>query len=346
MMHWSEQNNILTKYSKPSSDLTFRVQDYTEDNDEKLKDRLNLNDVYRQQPKRVECKVCFKDFSNSPCFETFGIKYFFCIHCKHLNGEYQDTDEFSNYVYSDSETSNYQVNYSSNYELRVENIYKPKVEHLLESLDLPPSKIRLLDFGCGAGHFVKAALDLGVECIGVETNLELTRIGKRYMNEDRVRYIPSLEDLTALIQEYKPNTVSLIGVLEHLTNMDTVLELFKKNGVRFIYASVPMFSLTSLLQPLNEGVFPRQLSGGHTHLFSNESFQLLMNRNGYRIRSKWWFGTDILDLQRLLIHSLTDRSKDLEIILASVFHSLVEGLQEVLDRKMLSSEIHALSELE
>ena len=74
------------------------------------------------------------------------------------------------------------------------------------------------------------------------------------------------------------NTISLIGVLEHLTNPNLLLNSFSKGKAKFLYISIPLFSLSVFLENSFKNVFPRQLSASHTHLYTkdslNESFIL------------------------------------------------------------------------
>jgi hypothetical protein len=346
MSIWNDMSIENEKYSKPSWDLTFKVEDYVSGNDKNLSERMYLNKIYMSQPKRTKCKVCFHSLEDSPWFESFKIKYFMCADCEHLNGEFEDTEEFSNHLYSDLETSTYEKNYSTDFELRVEKIYVPKILHLLESVPLTSSEIRLLDIGCGGGHFVKAALENKIDCLGLETNYELVKIGSANVGHNSIKKISNYEDLAKHVEIFKPNVVSFVGVLEHLTDMDSFLKLCRLNDVKYIYVSVPLFSLTSILQCLNEEVFPRQLSGGHTHLFSDKSLRLLLGRHSYHAKSSWWFGSDSMDMQRMLALTLKNRSKNLDLILSKVLTPVIDEIQGALDRSRRTSEVHMLFEIE
>ena len=48
----------------------------------------------------------------------------------HLNGAFQDTDNFNKQLYNENSGKNYSRNYLKDYNLRVKNIYIPKVEFL------------------------------------------------------------------------------------------------------------------------------------------------------------------------------------------------------------------------
>ena len=47
--------------------------------------------------------------------------------------------------------------------------------------------------------------------------------------------------------------------------------------------SVPLFSLTSIIEHISPKVFPRLLSGAHTHLFT-ESLQFLSKKHNLKVK--------------------------------------------------------------
>jgi cyclopropane fatty-acyl-phospholipid synthase-like methyltransferase len=345
MNHSASLGGRLSKFSKSSTDINFRAENFIKSNTQETEARLLLNSLYIQQPERTCCKVCKSLLIGGAWFKNHGIRYILCPHCGHLNGEYQDTPIFANELYTDGTKSTYDTNYNSDFDLRVKQIYLPKVEFLTDSIGQEISQLRLLDFGCGAGHFLKAAQLRGINCIGLETNSELVNIGKAHVGENSIFKSHSYQDLVETLQDFKPHVISFIGVLEHLTDMDEVLEICKSQNVRYIYSSVPVFSLAAILQTLNENVFPRQLSGGHTHLFTDKSLTMLLGRHGYEVKADWWFGTDFTDLKRILALTLSDQSFNFEKIIDAILTPLADELQSVLDRHKTTSEVHTLSEL-
>ena len=68
----------------------------------------------------------------------------------------------------------------------------------------------------------------------------------------------------------------------------------------WLYISVPLFSLTSLMQSSFNRIYPRQLGGPHTHLYTKESLEYIAKKNNFKIIGEWWFGTDFLDFYRFL----------------------------------------------
>lgn len=63
----------------------------------------------------------------------------------------------------------------------------------------------------------------------------------------------------------------MLGVLEHVYNPSEYLKAFKVSNAKYLFFKVPLLSLTTFIENLNQKTFPRQLSGGHTHLFTYDS---------------------------------------------------------------------------
>ena len=92
-------------------------------------------------------------------------------------------------------------------------------------------------------------------------------------------------------------------------------------------------------------VYPRHLSGGHTHLFTEESLVLLNEKLGVTPIAEWRFGTDIQDLKRSFMVSLLGSKCSPNTIqkFEEQFDSYADDLQEVLDRSNACSQIHVIA---
>ena len=130
-------------------------------------------------------------------------------------------------------------------------------------------------------------------------------------------------------------------MLEHLINPHLLLKSFKEGKAKFLYISVPLFSLSVFLENSFKNVFPRQLSGGHTHLYTKDSLNKMAKKYNLKIIGEWWFGTDFPDLYRSLINTSTSLNK--KIYLREINNKLfkvINELQAVLDRNKICSEVH------
>ena len=119
----------------------------------------------------------------------------------------------------------------------------------------------------------------------------------------------SMDYIYKKIANEKADCLSLIGVLEHLEEPHKILEIFKKSKIKYLYISVPLFSFTSIIEHISPKIFPRWLSGGHTHLFTKESLSFLSKKYNFKIVGEWWFGLDFADLFRTIIVSSKNNKK-------------------------------------
>jgi|TARA_B100001964_G_scaffold136595_1_gene150765 2-polyprenyl-3-methyl-5-hydroxy-6-metoxy-1,4-benzoquinol methylase len=329
----------ITKYSKSYNNVLKIKKNFYEDNFSNLNNSLKINKKYSQQPKRKFCKNCSNNIQK-PVLLNFKIKYSICNKCGHLNGMYEDSKKFVNWLYSSSEGSNYKKNYSNFFDDRVKNIYIPKVKFLIRVIK---KKINLIDIGSGAGHFIRALELLKIQAKGYEPNKSLTNLANSKLRKNILRHV-SMEEAYKLVSiDNESNVVSLIGVLEHLNKPIEFIKLFVKSNIKYLYISVPLFSLSVLLENSFSNIYPRQLSGGHTHLYTKESLYYLAKKNNLEIIGEWWFGTDFPDLYRSLLISSKSLNKKLysELLNKNLF-SVINKLQNILDKNKICSEVHII----
>jgi len=90
------------------------------------------------------------------------------------------------------------------------------------------NKGRLLDYGCGTGHFLQRANKNGWQAIGVEPNKQAAEIASK--NKD-LKIYGSIDQLN---QENKFDAISLFHVLEHVhdltSTMNMLLDKLKRRG--------------------------------------------------------------------------------------------------------------------
>ena len=341
------------KYGKSLQELLIHKKSFFDSNDDLLKSLTSINDIYIKQPRRNNCKNCnFK--LQGVSFIKQNVKYIICQKCEHLNGFNEDTDEFCSALYTEDDGQKYADNYSvqntEEYTKRVSDIYLPKAEYLKKSLSTIEKNTELLryvDFGAGSGYFLSAMREVGfINSNGYEVSKSQANIGN-LMLSDKLINIHSKEDTLNIINSLETDVISMIGVLEHLQNPREVLSALKKNkNIRYLFLSVPTFSPSVFL----EAVFPesmhRQLSAGHTHLYTENSIEFMINEFNLNKISAWWFGTDMMDLYRL-VYTTLDRNNDTKEIaenLGKFFIPLMDSMQLEIDKKHLSSEVHMLLE--
>lgn len=333
--------NKVLKFSKSYGNILKIKKSFYDDNEIHFKNAIKINNEYKKQPLRQCCKNCGSKKIKS-FIKNFNIPYKLCSLCGHLNGAYEDTRVFAKKLYTSDDGKNYSKNYLNDFDIRVKNIYIPKVDFLKKVIK---KKINLLDLGCGAGHFVKALEQKGISATGYDTSVVLCKLGNKKLKKNKI-YPINFERIYEIVENHsKFNTLSLIGVLEHLTEPHKLLNSFKKSKIKYLYISVPLFSLSSFLENSFPNVYPRQLSGGHTHLYTEKSLNYLAKKYKLKIIGEYWFGTDFPDLMRSLINTGNIMNKKIYTKeLYEKFSKFIDDLQFVLDKNKVCSQVHMVFE--
>ncbi len=344
---------VINKYSKSSKFYFSTKSDFFENNKKLLALSLQRNKVYTNQPVRKKCKICSHNLHKNIDFNTHGVPYKFCTKCNHLNGNYDDTEEFVRELYISEGGDNYNVaDYvDDNFLKRCKDIYLPKIEFLLSSINTI-NNLSILDVGCGAGYFVYSSLIKNIEATGVDVSKKLVEYGNHQINnllsKEPLEFHGEESNFYEAITDTSADVISAIGVIEHLRKPELFFQAFKQSKANYLYYSVPMFSLSSIIENCFKELFPRQLSGGHTHLFTEESLKKMNDIIGIKSVAEWRFGVDMLDLYRGigLILNKNGSSKKLMDIFDSNYLKSIDKMQNSLDESHFCSEIHLIGRKE
>ena len=336
--------NTKKKYSKPFGNLNSLKTSFFENNDGMLEMADKMADVLLMQPKRATCKICGAKLK-APLYVSHRLGYIECENCGHLNSECEDTDDFASKVYvEDDYSKNYSTADKDSYINRRDMIYIPKAEYLINCLKddaLAVEDIEVLDIGAGCGYFVSALKSLGVKASGIEVSDSEVAFGNAMADEPCLKHV-GLKDSIKYLKDTSANVVSAIGVLEHLTHLRDNLEAIKANeAIKYVFASVPMFSFSSCFEAAFQDCYNRHTGGTHTHLFSNESIEQMASDIGFEIAYEWRFGSDINDLYRFLMVSIQKNgNEEFARYFSDKFIPVMDDLQNVLDKSEFSSELH------
>ena len=332
------------KYSKPFGNLNSLKTSFFENNDGMLKMADGMADVLLMQPKRTKCKICGATLGD-PLYRSHRIGYIECDKCGHLNSECEDTDDFASAVYvEDDYSKNYSAADKEGYIRRRDMIYIPKAEYLRDCLQhdgIKAEDVDILDIGAGCGYFVSAARECGMHAVGIDVSDSEVSFGNA-MNPEKWLTHVGLTDSIDYISKSSANVLSAIGVLEHLVHLDGNLDAIKNNeNIKYVYASVPMFSFSSCFEAAFPNGYNRHTGGTHTHLFTNESIEVMAGRIGFETAYEWRFGSDINDLYRFLTVSM-EKAGNVQFarFFSDKFVPLMDDLQSVLDKSEFSSELH------
>ena len=337
----------MKKYGKPIGDLMSIKQDFFTQNGKMLEMSSHQADALLRQPERKFCKICHSPIEGEPLYTSQRMSYYLCKKCGHLNSAHEDTADFEDAVYlEDSYEHNYSESDKAAYLNRRDEIYIPKAQFLLECLELQGlsrNAIHLLDDGAGSGYFVSALRLFQIDARGVEISKAQVEFANK-MNGEKILTQSDSKKIISILSMTSCNVVSFIGVLEHIVNLDEVIDAIRKNQhIQYVYMSVPMFSLSCILEAANQDCYNRHAGGTHTHLFTDESLVFLAERLGFKQVSSWKFGSDIMDLYRMLCVKLENNGNGaLKKYFQDRFRFLIDPLQEAIDRGEFASEIHLL----
>ena len=307
---------------------------------------MRLNESYKKQPVRSLCKICSSEISFKKDFQSHGIEYSFCEVCGHLNGHYDDTENFVNLMYIDEGGKDYSAGYiDEDYKQRVKDIYMPKAEFL--NKNLPKKNFKILDVGCGAGYFVLACNLLNIQCIGIDVSRRMIDYGNKQISHSIQSKPLKNVDETSIYEEVistQADVVTAIGVIEHLREPQKFFDAFKKSKANFLFYEVPMFGLSAVLENVSKNAFPRLLSGGHTHIFTETSLIKMNELLMAKTIAEWRFGADVQDLFRHLLVNLklNEVSDKMITIVENALSNEIDGVQNIIDKSHFCSEIHVL----
>jgi 2-polyprenyl-3-methyl-5-hydroxy-6-metoxy-1,4-benzoquinol methylase len=328
-------------------DILNAKASFFKDNEKWLAEANRVWKIYKEQPARKNCKLCGNALKHEKLFSSNGVDFLLCDTCGHLNGECQDTDDFSRAVYSGESLGEfYKESSLEQYISRMESIYIPKALFLSDSLKAAGAdygKKTFLDVGAGCGYMVGALRRLGLSATGIEVSQGEVKYGNRMLDGQYLKLYPQGET-AGLVRDTQAQVICFIGVLEHLYELSLMLESIQNNkNIQFMFFSVPMFSLANVFGIVFPDVFNRQLITMHTHLFSRRSLEWMYKNYGFKPEAEWNFGTDITDLYRSVMVRLSKENgvnDKLAGIVSMFFKDNVDSMQLIVDKSDFCSEVH------
>lgn len=346
---------MICRYGKRLGDLSaFKLGLFTE-NESRLARSLTLAADYRKQALREKCKICGSPLPEKSDFAKHSVPYAFCATCGHLNGLHEDGDEYFSRLYTADGGKEYGSVYGAAdaqaYRQRVDAIYAPKAKFLSETLASvgeTPAALSYADLGAGSGYFVAALTSLDLQAVGHEISHAQTEFANAMLAScypggcvERIRSV----ELATLASSLADPVVSMIGVLEHVQDPRAVLAALRGNpAVRYLYLSLPLFSASVLIEAAFPDIAPRQLEGGHTHLFTSRSIAWMAEAYQLEKVGEWWFGQDVLDLFRSITLTLQRNPETASLAGALTEHMLplMDSWQLEIDQARFCSEVHLL----
>ena len=344
--------DTIRKNSKSYGNMWEFKENLTSENEELVIKNDKLTSLYNQQPKRRYCKICHGTKRRYE-FHGRGTTFFCCNQCGHINGSYEDTEEYCKVMYESEDGifgGYYEDSDKETFLRRMKTIYMPKAEFMIEVLEKSgafPKKLSYVDIGAGSGHFVWALKDLGLNAVGIEADLHQVNYVNKLFGSEIEKHCPS-KNVIDYLSRTKTDVVSAIYAFEHIINVVDVFEAINDNpNIKWIYYSVPMFSVTSMLDSVNSDVYGRVLHAAHTHIYTEESIKWINQKYHWKVLGEWRFGSDIADILRMI---MVKAERNGDVLYAQEckrrLSGLIDELQSVLDRNDCCSDTHILLEKE
>lgn len=349
------ESKELEWFSKPLDSYVSCLEGIdTADND------VALDREVARSPKRKRCANCMTILSGDRVLPATGIAprdFLVCATCTHVNRSVEPTPGDLRRIYgSDADQGLFDRSFyaSGNYERYQqlqESVYRPKAQFLrtvLAAVGHSPEQHLVLDVGAGSGSFLAALRELGFSTVGLEPNGRSVADCTELLNLDvKQGFIEAMPELDCL------QDVTIVSALCVLPHLRTVSEFFgsvrSAPNLQFIYALVPLFSLTAVIDQM--GVAPyRMLGGAHLHMHTSRSLRMMESDQSLDRIGAWWFGTDAVSLDKALpigfadlMESKTDEEayRDNE----NRYSSLLNDLQAVLDKYRMSDQVHIVWKL-
>jgi hypothetical protein len=216
---------------------------------------------------------------------------------------------------------------------------------VLRNDGVDPERLKYSDMGAGAGYFISALLETGVtDVAGYEVGEAQVKLGK-WIDPSLPLNVIGLHEAERLVREIRSEVISFIGVFEHLQNPRAILSAIKSNpAIHYLYFCVPMFSPTIFTEMVFPEVMPRQLTVGHTHLFTRSSLEYIENEFGFVRAGAWWFGTDMMDYYRSVVVTLAGNPEfdGMGSRWSAQFEEILDEMQLVIDKNRDSSQVHVV----
>lgn len=337
----------MIRYSKSFGDLQPEFLALSEAARDEADWQRRVVDTLLTAPLRSHCVLCGKALQGAQLTHRSFV-FVECEVCGHLQTEQWPPPDYPGRDFATLYAKLSPADYAS----RKRRVYAPKLEWALETMaahgidGAAALGARWLELGCGAGYFLSALRDLGVNDLhGIDEDPCLLEIAAVQLGADRVS-----RARLSLAEEVLGNEADVYAaffVLEHLSDLGHFLETMRglRTGTVFVF-SVPVYGLSCML----ENAFPGQMARNldvtfHTQLFTDRSIDFALDMMGFAKLGEWVFGQDAMDLARFLSGAADhDRNRaSIACVIERRMLAALDDLQEVLDRNGLADQRHIVA---
>lgn len=138
--------------------------------------------------------------------------------------------------------------------------------------------LKVLDIGCFIGEFLELMKEKGAQVYGFELQKEAVKIANEKLHGRAYR----IDVMNDKFPEQKFDIVTMIGLIEHVTNPIKLIKkckkILKKDGLIFIQTP----NTDSLFAKFMGKYWPPYSPVEHIHLFSRQSLEKVLRTNGFQ----------------------------------------------------------------
>lgn len=250
-----------------------------------------LVEKYKTIPKKYLknriCPNCSHNKNNNIELEKDFLKLVKCEKCKLVYTDPLFNEEHYKEIYQSHEYQNIVKDLGeSSHVYRKERFGTERIKNIIKYFKT--KNISILDVGCSTGFFVEAAIEYGLNCIGIDLNPSAIEFGKKRKLDIYVKDIFDINDRTF-------DAITLFDVLEHLTNPSEIINkvhsLLNKDGITSIY--VPNYDSASRILMGKDAhfIWPTH----HLNYFNINTLSNFLEERNFEILEINTEGLDIFD---------------------------------------------------
>ena len=303
--------------------------------------RKLMHSVSPRNYKHKSCTVCNYEDSKEFC-NIGGYIWEICNGCSSL------------YVSNPPDTKDIELLYSSGDHVdmtnsifnrdseiyRIEEIMRPKYEFAKSFIST--DKNSWLDVGCGPGEFLSIVKSDGWDVLGIDADLHNNKLAHENFDVTVLTDYFSSSTLERIDSRY--GVISLLNILEHVyapQEMLSMVSLLQSKGDNLII-EVPHFPcISAYIGMLFPDLIYRVITAPmHLHLFSIVGLVRMLEMINYRVRARWLFGNDFVDMLEVLGEVA---SNDYEVP-DFINNRIINDVQRVLDENLIGDCMFVVAE--
>jgi len=296
--------------------------------------RTNIFDSQKHrilEPEQFRCTLCKNKAGRIILEWKLGYQLFKCNRCGAVspNIEKENETRHINSVYNNDEYYKKIVReIAEQHEYRKKHFGNDRYNYIIVKLGLDPSRIKVLDVGCGTGYFLNVLEDNNVYCRGIEVTPHLVKYC-----QDRGLNVDSNKLSKEPDEEY--DVITMFDVLEHLSDpvlmLNTIREKLREGG--YCIAFTP--NINSIGYELMQAKQNTLLPFEHLCFFNKKSLDYLSREANLALISVETFGLDIMDY--LLMKEYED-----SIPYTKNLHDMMVLIQGCLDKMGISNHFRII----